>query len=44
MTSEESLATSSLNLQRRCIAFGLADPLLNPNVNPRKVMDIKCTF
>jgi hypothetical protein len=34
MTTDESLATSSLNLPRRCMAVGLADPPLNPDVNP----------
>jgi len=45
MTSDESLATSSLNLPRRSMAVGLADPSSNPDVNPLKeLMQKKCTL
>ena len=43
MTSDESLATPSLNLLRRCMDVGLADPLSNHDVSRRKeLMEIKC--
>ena len=43
--TDKSFATSSLNLSRRCVADGLADPPSNPDVNPRKeLMEIPCTL
>ena len=45
MTSDKSLATSSLNLPRRCMPVTLADPPSNPDANPLKAqVEKKCTF
>ena len=45
MTSDQSLTMSFLNLPRRGIAVGLADPHSNPDVNPhKKLMERKCTL
>jgi hypothetical protein len=45
MTTEESLATPSLNLLRRFMAVGLADPSLNPDVNPlEELIEKECTL
>jgi hypothetical protein len=45
VNTDESLATSSLNLPCRCMAVGLVDPPSNPDMNPRnELMEITCNF